>query len=512
MSSYVWFFWHNLYFLHMLFLFKISLSAVDISYKIRLNDYFLNSFYFYWTNITYLPLFILFISLLFFFKKGKALRINLVLIKFTTLFSLLSIIIDSNLMLVFSLSFENFLEGLNKLLINSVNKIHPPLLFFSMLIFTSSFVFSLKYSEYKLFFYSWFRVLFHRSLHVYLVLCPLAIYLGSWWAIQEGSWGGWWNWDSSEVFSILVFFKMVSIMHVVLFVKAPNSLINYTYNSFLVLLTFYLFMQLNFSLISHNFTSRPYKFFNLEFFYLILLTFTVFLVTRFNHLRALPSYYLYSSGAKTTNKEALIIKYATLTMLYLSTLPLLSNFLWDRLGLELVNYVFSFTKLTLILIVVLWSLNYINLNYHVSPLCLSPYFFIFNLYVLLWLRNAIAFVRNLHYIPKFLIIYNLYISHNLFTEWDYGLWLLYKHKLFQVSIDLGNIFFSFNFISNTNSLESRSFWLFFGDGICYQTFFLSHIPNFSLMSTVDLAPSVLSILFLMTYLLFLNILYRKLTK
>ena len=38
-------------------------------------------------------------------------------------------------------------------------------------------------------------------------------FLGAWWAFQEGSWGGWWNWDISEYFSLIILFFYTAILH-----------------------------------------------------------------------------------------------------------------------------------------------------------------------------------------------------------------------------------------------------------------------------------------------------------
>ena len=86
--------------------------------------------------------------------------------------------------------------------------------------------------------------------------------LGGWWALQEGTWGGWWNWDASEVLGLLILILAYVEVH---------SNYNYYLESrkqervilflLLILLSYY-FIQLNFELTSHSFGTRFNHFFN----------------------------------------------------------------------------------------------------------------------------------------------------------------------------------------------------------------------------------------------------------
>jgi len=114
---------------------------------------------------------------------------------------------------------------------------------------------------------------FFKTTMFYLISCITALYLGSWWALQEGSWGGWWNWDSSEVFGVIIFFKLITIYHFYYFSHRTELTVLYIQSSCFIIFIFYLFMQLNFGLISHNFSSKNYQLASLDLFYILLIVF-----------------------------------------------------------------------------------------------------------------------------------------------------------------------------------------------------------------------------------------------
>jgi len=98
-----------------------------------------------------------------------------------------------------SLSKTNF----NFLLKNNLNKIHPFLFYYGLVFFNVYFSFLVKIK--KNFYYIAYAdsskafFLTHKS----IFLSSSALFLGAWWAFQEGSWGGWWNWDPSETLSLV---------------------------------------------------------------------------------------------------------------------------------------------------------------------------------------------------------------------------------------------------------------------------------------------------------------------
>ena len=159
----------------------------------------------------------------------------------------------------------------NFLLINSFNKYHPALLYFSLVFFF--------YASFVSLFFLFFKISLPRIAHLQIItiratktfpLIAAALILGAWWAQQEGSWGGWWNWDPSENLGLIVFFASALSLHF-----APTRFLFFKFNfffknwlEFVIFIFFYLLLQLNFDLLSHNFGLRFFFFFNNNLFFI----------------------------------------------------------------------------------------------------------------------------------------------------------------------------------------------------------------------------------------------------
>ena len=52
-----------------------------------------------------------------------------------------------------------------------------------------------------------------RYLITYSIILTITLYFGGWWALQEGSWGGWWNWDASEVLGLITLLYLILAVH-----------------------------------------------------------------------------------------------------------------------------------------------------------------------------------------------------------------------------------------------------------------------------------------------------------
>lgn len=171
---------------------------------------------------------------------------------------------------IFLLEIDNNFQ--NSLLINTLNKIHPMLFHLSL--------WSIFYISYN--------IICKNKINLinYFYLIWIAIILGSWWAYQEGNWGGWWDWDPSEVFSLFILIFYLLITHY----KYHN---NFFFNKKLILffliktiLLFYLILQLNFFLSNHNFGNFFFLFFNNFFFnFSILITFIWLVLLLINFCR-----------------------------------------------------------------------------------------------------------------------------------------------------------------------------------------------------------------------------------
>ena len=101
-------------------------------YKVSLNDYFFCNFYLFWTNLYYLSLLILLLLLIFLLKLRYLLCYSVILPFFIGWILLVTLSLDFAYMFYGGAELEIFIEGVNKLLTNSINKIHPPLLYYSI--------------------------------------------------------------------------------------------------------------------------------------------------------------------------------------------------------------------------------------------------------------------------------------------------------------------------------------------------------------------------------------------
>jgi hypothetical protein len=234
-------------------------DAVDVYSRLQLNDFIINLYYVFWTNSWYLYLFLLVYIIVLINFNTKTINsiysgffMNIILI-----FFLLEFLTYWN-----SNNFSCFVDGsgifFNQLLSNSVNKFHPFLLyltFISILIYPTSTYNGLKNNQkYQLF--TAYHVNAPSNLQFNVLNLLTTLYLGSWWALQEGSWGGWWNWDPSEVLGLVIIYLILSNIH-----TKTDQLTRYLNSQLFILntltvLLFYYFIQLNFRLVSHNFGTK----------------------------------------------------------------------------------------------------------------------------------------------------------------------------------------------------------------------------------------------------------------
>lgn len=159
---------------------------------------------------------------------------------------------------------NSFILNFNTFLLNNINKYHPFIFYLSVIFlflfflnfFNTHYLINFFFSKES--FFSW-QIYYGYMIFIFNIF---ALFLGSWWAMQEGSWGGWWNWDASETLGLLILFFSLILLH---YSYKYSYYFNYFY-IFLIFLFFiifiYYFIQLNFDLVSHNFGIKFFYFFN----------------------------------------------------------------------------------------------------------------------------------------------------------------------------------------------------------------------------------------------------------
>lgn len=406
-----------------------SSSLIDLNARVEINDAWLNLLYFFWTSATYLPIF--------FFSLGGLMLISYSSYSYLFIFFWLvvsfviycieggdSISLNVNLFTIDLTHME-----INLLLTNSLNKYHPGLFFISVLwlFLLSNFQLTNILVQYQ----------FIRNLTLYNALPYwfwlslfniIALFLGSWWAFQEGTWGGWWNWDASEVLGLLISVFGLYSFHrrkTLLTVQAEFAQLNLCLCIFLFS---YFFTQLNFELISHNFTPVFLLFFTKNTFFVemegILIFFIWIQLVRYyqteSSLITLVTWgFILKSRAEGRWLQVLGIWGVITGALLISFGPLINHFMWTYLSLNSLGFFIHLTSYLFIFLISLvlnflnsggvWLLSLVSLGFWnwYSALVLLPFFLI----------PQRQLVSALHIIVTLFITANL-LSHALpFVEW-----------------------------------------------------------------------------------------------
>jgi len=322
-------------------------GLLDLVSRSNPNDSLINDFNFFWTSFTYLPTF-------FFAFLGVFITL------FSTKFSLAVSTIFAPLFLLYNYELLDFLtvnahwyvrdgslSGINLLLSNNLNKYHPFLFYISVFLLVPAILATPSlYLKSTVFHAPHFLSLHEGLITRTLVINLFALFLGSWWALQEGTWGGWWNWDASEVLGLLVSLGSLQYLHTR---QTFFNLVQVTekFTLGVVLFVFsYFFIQLNFDLVSHNFGSKFFFFFNNNLFFLEILS--LLLITVILILNQLY-YWRTQLFALTTTRRSdrfLTLQWLGIWSLYLaisivaisSFLPLLNYFIWSYFAINSFNF------------------------------------------------------------------------------------------------------------------------------------------------------------------------------
>lgn len=426
----------------------------DLSTRLWVNEFFVNTYYFYWTSFWYLTAVIVITKLTFTLVYLRTVGVTLSLIIFW--------------LVVYSLTtFEywgynythlDFLKPefqINSLLTNSINKYHPFIFYFTLTWVYVVNLQALTVFNNKTLFPNYQKLYLVRNLGFFLPMIYLTLGLGSWWALQEGSWGGWWNWDSSEVFGLLVMLFYLHLMHKS-FTNLTRKNVKILVNLFLFLLVFvYALIQLNFDLVSHNFGTKINQFINSDqLFYIVLgtsFTFTFFVVK--SYLNRLNTYVIVSKVRVLPIKVFLFTLLATITTLFSFT-ELVNNFFWLLLQtnvLNIINLTSYYTPLALAVLCIL--LTRVNVLF-LSTFCYLTYN-LESLYLLCVSLSSTTRVYNLHIlIYLFIFVTYHYLNQSLI---DWGHIVNNKHSfLNQGLVDISNTFLKLN----TTYIEIPSIDLF----------------------------------------------------
>jgi hypothetical protein len=367
-----------------------------------LTSFFMFTFYHFSTSVKFLPVLILFLTEVWFSEWRDIWNSNVQINVLTTL-----------------------VPQINLLLLNALNKYHPFILYLSLFSsITLLSILTINFFEIK-----WFS----NSLTTYNKICwPrtiilinfVALFFGSWWALQEGTWGGWWNWDPSELFGLAPSFILLKVIH------SRNQIHGVWSSSLLhpvsIAVTFltYLTLQLNFELISHNFGPKFFFFFNSNLFSFSLLLSLSLLCSKFLTLMSSLRirFFLIDNHLSYPKNLPKVLPKVYLQLLPFSILLLwviisfwdfFNSFLKNFLSITLTNLE-VIGLLNLVLLVVLSSLFSANTNTNWLPTSLSSLTNLFKLSTL-----PLAYL-SVHYLLLYFNFVNLLIDDLSIYKWDFN--------------------------------------------------------------------------------------------
>lgn len=432
----------------------LSTAYVDSFLRVQLSDSVPNLFYFFWTQFFYLPFFIILLFyVIYIFASTK--------IELVTIFIIyvLAYLYYYSIMTYHSLNLANY-EILNHslfntLLLNPINKYHPFLFYMSTILLIL--VKTLPVNVNKMFYYKYCYKTKLKTTSIGILTLTLTLYLGSWWAAQEGSWGGWWNWDSSEVFGLIIL--VTSFIYIHNTSDKDYLVIGFSnLTKVLVIIFVYLFVQLNFDLISHNFgirdtgilTFNNYLPFLLGSIICILKFFFVKIRKVTANLLVLKKQTFFKRNYFITNKYlALYLFIVSVVLLSLpSFYPLINNLVWQYLSINIFNnlysekYILSIVYITILAYLFRISVLFINL-YLTVPFVYLPVNLFPNVkrswvsfwHIIIFLLTLMTFI---YFIPTFATVTtNLNLPHQ------------------EVQIHV-NTFYSLNFLDYTVTSSAQT--------------------------------------------------------
>lgn len=342
----------------------------DLCTRISINDSPVGTYYFWWTSMTYLPTFFFFLLFILLLVQPSLVHSSVVFFSLTIFGAIYTAEIFDYMISNQNLFISTYSSsGLNTLLTNVLNRYHPLVFYLSTFLLLTWFFFT--FASPPQHFYFWFESSCFSSTCVQwitLFVNLTALWMGSWWALQEGTWGGWWNWDSSEVFGLFVTLVILSTTHS----KTLTRNLEYTRAKTIILAAIfvasYVFIQLNFELVSHNFGSKFFFFFNNNLFFIQLLvlltlalihTYTSILLSKRDNDLLCYSLKRHLSSFKSKSILRLLPSFVLSLWVLISYKPLLNYFLWNFFDLNFFNSenTFQIINCVLVLIVLAWFIS-----------------------------------------------------------------------------------------------------------------------------------------------------------
>lgn len=510
-------------FLTILFSFKSFETShfFNIVYKIVLDEFYFSNFYYIWNNFSIMFVMFTFVFFVIFSFKNITSQNNVVLLFLVFVCLFYFQLIDYFFLNSCLFNYDIQLKSYNVLLNNSINKVHPILLYSSVFFMAYNMFlnnFYIKYIHYNSIF-----IKFSYQLLLSIVFLVFTLFLGSWWAFQEGSWGGWWDWDISEVFGLFILINALKLFHDK---SIFNNHWNYVFSlsiCFRILTIFYLFMQLNFSLISHNFNLHVLSNFISNYSYFIF----VILLFLNNMLTYRREFKLHNKILLRLNPFLNLNPYVTLALILITTASLIvlfstfyvfSNWIWSNFYISysvgLIDFSYIVTSILLYIIILYWNLESVYL------LCLC--ILIYNhLIVGFLIMSSIRFCYTYlsHYFVYICLVLNTVYKYTESSSWTHlnlgfneSLYYFYNpiktelpminsYKL--ILSDNLSLIKNFNWWYDFSILDFKSFELYLNNNSTFQNLIHDSDFNIFIVCISSLSENSITLCFLIPFFSFI---------
>ena len=413
-------------------------ALFDLCTRISINDAPLGTYYFWWTSMTYLPTFFFFTFFIALLTQPYLMPSTVVFFLFVVFGNLYTTEISDYIISNQNLFISTYSSsGLNTLLTNVLNRYHPLIFYLSTFLLLTWSFFVLNSSTTDVHFTAESSHASGTFVHWGTLFINLvALWMGSWWALQEGTWGGWWNWDSSEVFGLFVTLVVLSTTHSKTIIRSLEYNRHKVGMLVLIFLASYIFIQLNFELVSHNFGSKFFFFFNNNLFFIqLLLTSTLLLIYIYSLIllgkRDKDLVYLHSKNNVRVRTNSTMLRFIPSFILSLwvivSYKPLLNYFLWNFFDMNFFNSENTFQSINCVLIIVVLAWFTVIQKSHLLILVFLSVLTSHHLLIPLTLFILSNSTYRYHMFFVLITALNLLLFDNIIYRW--GIHTYYHYKL-----------------------------------------------------------------------------------
>lgn len=394
---------------------------LDVPARINLNLAYWDLIYFLWTNLLYIYMYFIPLLLYSFYLLFRQYYSTYYTLSICIFLIMCTYAVNLNPNLNYEVLTTFIFSKSNTLLSNNINKYHPLILHVCLNFLV---IYYLKHLErMSITKYLFTPLTLFSTYSALFIICLLTMGLGSWWAYQEGSWGGWWAWDPSEVLGLVILFTLAGLFHFVFNTKkiVRTSRVIKLYCICLYLL--YFSLQSNFSITSHNFGFQNESNFFLKIYYCIMIF--ICLAQFFIWLKNEFSTSIYQ--ARKLSPPNFSISYHTVflfILIIISFMPLMTDLLWKMLIVNFINFNTNYYILVNIFILLILLKFTANFKLVKIDLCLIFTWILFNLnlfYLVMatLIRFRISIFMSIHIILLAGIMYSLVSNIYYYTDWAY---------------------------------------------------------------------------------------------